>query len=177
MRQITFRGKSKKDGRWVYGSLVYGTLGGKETPAEEVVYIGELVDGEFRGEEVYLGTVGQYTGVATTDGKPVYEGDIIEWKRGWVYNFTWAGGIQTQSERQAKETAWTHIGKVEFKEGEFCFNVDIPICAVKAGRWQYVSKSIASETHYIVFDFKIIGNIHDNPELLEAPNENEAIGG
>ena len=131
MRLITFRGKSKKDRRWVYGSLVHGILGGKETPVEEVVYVGELVDGEFRGEEVYLGTVGQYTGLKDKKGQMIYEGDIFTRGGKFFYIVVF------------------HKGGFKLKLLRGGFEDMLPLSRVaKYG--------------------EVIGNIHENPELLEG---------
>lgn len=53
MREIKFRGKSIKTGKWIYGSLVIN----KE------IQNYEIIDETLYGKEVGKETVGQYTGL------------------------------------------------------------------------------------------------------------------
>ena len=89
----------------------------------------------------------QYTGMRDRDGKEIYEGDIIS----FVYQDT------------AEETGeGTCVGIVVFEDG--CFNVRQPGFDYKK------TKEIPFDLHTWLIDDPcfIIGNIHQNPELLEV---------
>lgn len=89
-------------------------------------------------KRVRLETVGQYTGHKDDTGKRIFEGDIV--------NFT--DGTSTES--GFWETCC--CGKVGYDEEEACF---------------YVSNRLSAESWEVLDECHIIGNIFDNPELLE----------
>lgn len=86
-------------------------------------------------------TVGQYTGLKDRNGKEIFEGDIQEGGR-----FDKEIKIVRYDTRQARFKA-------------------VPLSLFKAnagnGGW----------TGYDVRDYAVIGNIYENPELLEVPHE------
>ena len=81
-------------------------------------------------------TVGQFTGLYDKDGKEIYEGDILSRKDG--------GALLT----------------VEFRHGAFGYEYCGEFHAW-AGNHNFTFNPFDTDV-----DFAIIGNIHDNPELL-----------
>lgn len=129
-REIKFRGKSKKTGKWIYG--YYFKNRGIDFIAPD-----EFANGKtWEDYEVIPETVGQFTGQLDKNGKKIYEGDII-----------------IEKLRRAR------------KDGErlaICF--DDFEWRGKNANGSTTSLSLLFEYHTV----EVIGNIHDNPELLKA---------
>ena len=143
MREILFRGKRIGSNEWVYGNFVRGCL-------EEYAYIVEFGNKELCRNyvDVIPKTVGQYTGLTDKNGKKIFEGDIGRYK-------------QTDGAKINGKPIIC-IGKVVYNEKTASFAVD--------------SKDEIGAKNYDYFPikkFEIIGNIHDNPELFRAPQNDE----
>ena len=89
-------------------------------------------------------TVGQFTGLTDKNGKKIFEGDVV--KREFTL---WHG--------ETKKTRETQIGVVVYSNRDCGFQVEKK-CNLR--------KPWGGDT------IEVIGNIHDNPELLERSNEN-----
>ena len=83
----------------------------------------------------------QYTGLKDKNGKEIYEGDILENDNGIIYTVVWIEQISGFYLQQPN----THRGK------------EIISCA---------ASKVANEP-MLLFKEAIIGNIYENPELLE----------
>lgn len=142
MREILFRGKTLT-GRWVDGSYYKQEefYGSKEDAAVIITSKESLTYDQSLDYAIVLPeTVGQYTGLLDKDGKKVFEGDIVK-----VYdNFDYVG-----------ETLY--VGKVQWDDTFLNWELKTSEKTV----WQL--KNIPSVLYY-----EVIGNVFDNPEMLEV---------
>ena len=148
MRDILFRGKRKENGEWVYGNYAVTDNNGKQQ-----YFIFQNKAFEF---EVDPETVGQFTGLTDKNGKKIFEGDIVK--------------TQPFSDKpySSKAKYKRHIGVVEYRIRHFknhFYRQDYE------ARWIVTIIDYGKFTCYNWNEFfkcEIIGNIHDNPELLEV---------
>lgn len=139
-REIEFRGKDIYTEEWIYGNLVN---------IEEDRYAVLPVINTMRGEtiamyEVNPDTVGQFTGLYDFYGKEIYEGDIIE------SGYDGSGMDYRKTVR--------HMVGYNPKDASFTaeFIGAYPNCGSIRQSW--INQ----------FGKRIVGNIHDNPELLKG---------
>ena len=141
MREILFRGKSINDNEWVFGDLIRNLI---YDGREKEMRIGDIYfehNGDIHGTAVYKvipETVGQFTGLTDKNGKKIFEGDIIQYC-GFGYRESMGTIIYDKN-----------FGAFVSKEHERC----------------YVRFGDISQ-YGTVMGVDVIGNIHDNPELLE----------
>lgn len=138
MREILFRGQRADNGEWVYGSLLQINLK-KTFICDGTVWIGTLTPCKF---EVISDTVGQYTGLTDKDGKRIFEGDIVRIKGNPDY---------------PDYANVDYPALIAFLDGGFC--------AIDGTIEEHAFRRYALAR--FDFDLEVIGNIHDNPELLE----------
>jgi len=126
MREIKFRGYGKDKKQWIYGSLL----------DEKSVGIVAIQDDDCHVWEVDPESVGQFTGLLDSNGKEIYEGDILRFAPPWRWE---------EDERRVGVVVYKCYGfRIEYSDtSEAVFN----LAANKA-------------------PYTVIGNIHDNPELL-----------
>ena len=147
MREILFRSKRKDNGEWITGNLLF-------YPDVNRAYmsLGVFKGGTFL--EVQKDTLGQYTGLTDKNGKKIFEWDIIELTSNDYY------GSKYKS-------------KVVFRDG--CFGIEVVVCDDitffhRIGEVHH--ETDMGGTHAITYQYEVIGNIHDNPELLKDGGEN-----
>lgn len=146
MKPIKFRGISLSNGKWFYGDSIKHTDNpGTDGNLEDTVYIGHKVpnarrQGAMKWVPVNPETVGQSTGLCDKAGKEIYEGDIITLKGNYSRVMLW------------DKMSWALMPTEYYHDEVFwVMNLQHP----GLDWWEEFAD-----------EFEIIGNIHDNPELI-----------
>ena len=147
-REILFRGKRVDNGEWVYGYLFDD---GYQNPRH--VFVGGLMIDEYKGTacdewdingidfyDVKPNTICQYTGLTDKNGKKIFEGDVVKD----------SAGVCGEVKFGLHESNW-QIGK--YNQGFFVTFPKGYLLRNELGYWR----------NKIV----VVGNVFDNPELLE----------
>lgn len=146
MRDIKFRGKRFYDKEWCFGWLLKdlenSTAYYQECPYRIIWYEGTA----HCNSPVITETIGQYTGLKDANGKDIYGGDIVRWR------FV---GLFGDSEKY-------EISQIEFMKGSFFVT---PKCKENSMHINWVGFGDNGSEN---LNLEIIGNIHDNPELMEG---------
>lgn len=143
MRKIKFRGKSSYDRRWIIGALVPN---GKRPCIAEFGKLFELT-------EVDPDTVGEFTGMLDKNGKEIYEGDILK-------------GHTNKWKLESKPAPHEFIGYVRWES-----QCDVGLQWVLTSMDSKGSSPLNWYAHCCAIDYStgvIIGNIHDNPDMLKG---------
>lgn len=146
-REIKFRGKTYR-GEWIIGSLKddrgHTSIGRR---AFELNIPGEIADVPRKEESYWTSdyvnsvTVGQFTGLRDKNGTEIYEDDIVDCD--YIVYDPWDDGKET---------------------------LDPMRCVVEYDDFGFVFKK-EEDLYYFLHDvknIKVIGNIHDDPGLLEG---------
>lgn len=147
MREILFRAKAinrdtgyhrtkYKNGDWVYGLIIKPHCDDFPTIPMEM----RNTDG-IGGIDVDYKTVCQFTGLTDKNGKKIFEGDIV------LFEDECAGNYEYHDCTEKR------CGVIDYDCGQF-----------------FLTNRIAVEMEDLIYDNEldgeVIGNIHDNPELL-----------
>ena len=158
MREILFRGKRLHDNKWIYGNFISDCEGNPHIIeprffCEDGHHL-QYEDNTDTPVFIIPETVGQFTGLTDKNGKRIFEGDIVR--------ATIERAERCQSPRiENGVIGYDCIGMIGLilykdKNGE----------NVWSDFFNELSLSGLIEDYY----FEIIGNIHDNPELLGGEN-------
>lgn len=114
----------------------------------DIRFIGTRIEigGGYVSNEVDPKTVGQFTGLKDKNGKKIFEGDIVEC-------VSWNEFFRDEFEKPME--AMRRKMKVVFHNGSFRMKETLP-CGLQPNYWDLIYDG----------NIEVIGNIHDNPELL-----------
>lgn len=143
MREIIFRGKRIENNEWVYGyyHVLTDTLANtvEHCILQEYRHTSDVVDPE---------TVGQYTGLKDKNGTKIFEGDIVKLVEN-IDKYEWPAVVEFGNPNSYYSWGWQlkPITKnVEYNLDTLCW-IDMDDVGVSC---------------------EVIGNRHDNPELLKG---------
>ena len=149
MRTIKFRGKRLNDREWVYGSLL------KHDKIDLAVIVN--IDNIDKSTIVKIttsvdpNTIGQFTGLYDKNGEEIYEGDILLWTRKNVH-------IEGRPLRDFADRC-----EIFYDDGKCAFRFKYKLdCGSCCGLLDF-SDDRADESY-----IEIVGNIHDNPDLMKG---------
>jgi uncharacterized phage protein (TIGR01671 family) len=111
---------------------------GQYLPKSKTICTEEVIKGTVLYRDLFVipETVGQYTGLTDANGKKIFEGDIVK-AQDEIYGSPFCYGI---------------TGKIVFEECAYFIEPKNPI----ESQWLFNECAV----------YEVIGNIHDNPELL-----------
>lgn len=144
MREILFRGKRKHDGEWVVGYYLEKTDPLLNSKMHFILFQDSnsgFLTSLFSWNVVDPNTVGQFTGLTDKNGKKIFDGDVIHELDGSMDDIP---------------------RRVRWDEEYMDFR-----CPIVRKHWAYGNNNCSlwlMESENI----EVIGNIHDNPELLEV---------
>ena len=139
MREILFRAKRLDTGEWVEGFFSSETFYGY-TPNDDRVFIIQKGTGFYC--PVDPATVGQFTGLVDKNGRRIFEGDVVRHHNDNPDSEIEEKGVVFWDE---KYCGWRRTSNGQFHHGIVDTYRLSPECL-----------------------YEVIGNIHDNPELLEG---------
>lgn len=137
MREIKFRGKDIVTSEWRYGDLRH-RIACCPSIIHDYNNNGKI---DYAETPVHRDSVGQFTGLFDKNGKEIYEGDIVK----WILTMPSVGVNGGYEEYETEE-----IDVIKWDSG-----------ALYLG--EYCAAVFADESEDYA---EVLGNIHDNPELL-----------
>lgn len=151
MEKVIFRGLYRRKGErtngdgtplpsiWKYGGIFPNNKCKKNTFA--IIYQQEPVIDKF---PVYADTVGMFTGLYDKSGNMVFEGDIV------------------RVAYAEKDREYTLVEQVVYMDKSACFAL---MCTCEGEKFYRPFAQL--DEHIRIKEIEVIGNIYDDPELLE----------
>ncbi|QGH55580.1 hypothetical protein FZE25_03235 [Bacillus velezensis] len=150
MREVKFRGMGI-NGEWYCGNLSIIKQRIKSMGIDPGSYISNKAGVPF-AYSVRQETVGQFTGLKDKNGREIYEGDIVRNHR--------------DNSNELLEVLWQEEVAEHASDGIY-WTKEVP-----GFRFKRIKRGLT--TVFVAHvDLEVIGNIHQNPELLEASHANE----
>ena len=143
MREIKFRGKRLDNGEWIYGSLLVSHF---KDDKKERYFITQFSGNYTFEHEVDPNTVGQFTGLRDKNGREIWEGDIFKEDGSGIVR-----------------SVFRVPGGLAFEDNPVSFGYDH-----RAPVYPYSSIAEMQSVSWLSQCCEVIGNIHDNPELLKT---------
>lgn len=142
MRTVKFKGKHLTDGRWIHGDLIHADKGLVNIWTNDA-FGNNSEDVDEYGEEVRVDpcTVGQYTGLHDKNGKEIYEDDIVK--------------------APLLDPIFGDVLSDAFDSAPVSFHNGAFVVEYYKGMHKIYLQDLYDKV-------EVIGNIHDNPELLEG---------
>lgn len=138
MRQIKFRAKTLKEGKWIYGFYAHfvDSFRGRETHR---IFSG-MADSDPEDffptyDDIDPTTLGEFTGIQDVNGRDIYEGDVVRYR--WT------------DERFKKNPRYT-VGVVSRDEWDAGWSLE-----------SFISTYFRGER------LEVLGNVHDMPDWKE----------
>ena len=143
MREIKFRGKRLDNGEWIYGSLLVSHF---KDDKKERYFITQFSGNYTFEHEVDPNTVGQFTGLRAKNGRDIWEGDIFKEDGSGIVR-----------------SVFRVPGCLAFEDNPVSFGYDH-----RAPVYPYSSIAEMQSVSWLSQCCEVIGNIHDDPELLKT---------
>lgn len=172
MREILFRGKRIDSGEWVEGGYYVEKVGDYITAA---FIVENLTNEVTEAHRVLPKTIGQYTGLCDKNGKRIFEGDILKARHEWHnWNHNFGNDEKDFLEQKIRNAYGKYIDKtledVCGWQYHYFRNYAVEYYTPRGGfRVRNGGQFHDLTRNYILNrNIEVIGNIHDNPELLKG---------